>query len=76
MLRAGSGIKIKVYITPSAAATVRHIIITVNSHGSDDDTHSKLCNVVGYWHRVVVMPSLVTSIFLYACESWTLTAEL
>ena len=26
--------------------------------------------------KIQLMPSLVTSIFLYACESWTLTAEL
>ena len=26
--------------------------------------------------KIRLMPSLVTSIFLYACESWTLTAEL
>ena len=26
--------------------------------------------------RILLMRSLVTSIFLYACESWTLTAEL
>ena len=26
--------------------------------------------------KLQLMPSLVTSIFLYACESWTLTAEL
>ena len=27
-------------------------------------------------HQRITMRSLVTSIFLYACESWTLTAEL
>ena len=26
--------------------------------------------------KILLMRSLVTSIFLYACESWTLTAEL
>ena len=28
------------------------------------------------WQEIRLMRSLVTSIFLYACESWTLTAEL
>ena len=28
------------------------------------------------WGQIRLMRSLVTSIFLYACESWTLTAEL
>ena len=27
-------------------------------------------------HRVQILPSIVTSTFLYACETWTLTAEL
>ena len=31
---------------------------------------------ISYSSKIRLMRSLVTSIFLYACESWTLTAEL
>ena len=33
-------------------------------------------NIISLGSKVKLMRSLVISIFLYACESWTLTAEL
>ena len=38
--------------------------------------HSVVSSVVSWNWEIQLMRSLVTSIFLYACESWTLTAEL
>ena len=47
---------------------IRHILLAVHTSTS---CCSKVTLGSSYWMR-----SLVTSIFLYACESWTLTAEL
>ena len=46
------------------------------SHNVGKETFSNNCSDISLSSKIPLMRSLVTSIFLYACESWTLTAEL
>ena len=46
------------------------------SHNVGKKTFSDNCSDISLSSKIPLMRSLVTSIFLYACESWTLTAEL
>ena len=41
-----------------------------------DSTGNSSIDIISLSSKIRLMRSLVTSIFLYACESWTLTAEL
>ena len=46
------------------------------SHNVGKETFSNNCSDISLSSKIPLMRSLVTSIFLYACESWTLTAAL
>ena len=58
----------------------------VTGEGSKSEVQSRIAqtklrpvwkdNIISIRSKILLMRSLVTAIFLYACESWTLTAEL
>ena len=86
-----SGVNAEIKVNGQRLETVKYLGSVITDEGSKPEVLSRIAQTtaaltrlkpawidksISLSSKIQLMPSLVTSIFLYACESWTLTAEL
>ena len=82
-----SGIKTEIKVNGQKLETVtsfKYLVSVITDEGSKPEILSRIAQTTAaltrlkpaWTDKIQLMRFLVTSIFLYACESWTLTAEL